>query len=103
MNKKTLMGRFAVLSMLILAVMLVFSGCGSRTAKATITYQSVSLDASNSWGATEIDQVGKMVQSVYDDANFDVRDMLIAATRGYDLIDGEDAPDNETLGELDPV
>lgn len=103
MNKKTLMGRFAVLSMLILAVMLVFSGCGSRTAKATITYQSVSLDASNSWGATEIDQVGKMVQSVYDDANFDVRDMLIAATRGYDLIDGEDAPDNETLGELDSV
>ncbi len=103
MKKKTLMGRFAVLSMLILAVMLVFSGCGSRTAKATITYQPVSLDEQNNWNSTQIDQVGKMVASVYDDADFDVRDMLIAATRGYDLIDGEDAPDNETPGELDPV
>ncbi len=103
MNKKTWMGRFAVVSLLILAVMLAFSGCGNRTAKTTITYQSVSLDASNSWGATEIDEVGKMVESVYDDTSFDVRDMLIAATRGYDLIDGEDAPDNETLGDLDPV
>ena len=103
MNKKTMMKRFVSLTMLLLAVMLVFSGCARKTAATTITYQAVSLDASNNWSSAEIDSVGKMLESVYSDADFDVQDMLIAASRGYDLLNDGDAADNVTLGTKDPV
>ena len=103
MNKKTMMKRFVSLTMLLLAVMLVFSGCVKKTAATTITYQAVSLDASNNWSSAEIDSVGKMLESVYSDADFDVQDMLIAASRGYDLLNDGDAADNVTLGTKDPV
>ena len=103
MNKKTMMKRIVSLTMLLLAVMLVFSGCARKTAATTITYQAVSLDSSNSWSSAEIDSVGKMLESVYSDADFDVQDMLIAATRGYDLLNDGDAADNVTLGTKDPV
>jgi PBP1b-binding outer membrane lipoprotein LpoB len=103
MNKKTMMKRIVSLTMLLLAVMLVFSGCARKTVATKITYQAVSLDASNSWSSTEIDSVGKMLESVYSDADFDVQDMLIAASRGYDLLNDGDAADNVTLGTKDPV
>ncbi len=103
MNKKTMMKRIVSLTVLLLAVMLVFSGCARKTAATTITYQAVSLDSSNSWSSAEIDSVGKMLESVYSDADFDVQDMLIAASRGYDLLSDGDAADNVTLGTKDPV
>ena len=103
MNKKTRMKRIVSLTVLLLAVMLVFSGCARKTAATTITYQAVSLDSSNSWSSAEIDSVGKMLESVYSDADFDVQDMLIAASRGYDLLSDGDAADNVTLGTKDPV
>jgi len=103
MNKKTMMKRIVSLTMLLLAVMLVFSGCGKKTVKTAITYQPVGVDASNNWNLTEMKAVGEMVASVYDDASFDVRDMLIAATRGYDILNEGDAPDNVTLGTKNPV
>ena len=103
MNMKTMMKRFASLSVLLLALMLVFSGCASKTAKATIAYQAVTLDESNSWKAAELESVGKMLVSVYDDTEFDIRDMLIAASRGYDLLNDGDAANNVDLGDKDPV
>ena len=104
MNKKTMMKRIVSLTMLLLAVMLVFSGCARKTAKATIKYEAPGVDTSvNAWTTTEIQKVGEMVESVYDDTAFDVRDMLIAASRGYDLLNDGDAADNVTLGTKDPV
>ena len=103
MNMKTMMKRFASLTVLLLALMLVFSGCGSKTAKVTIAYQAVTLDETNNWKAAELESVGKMLASVYDDTEFDVRDMLIAASRGYDLLNDGDAANNVDLGDKDPV
>ena len=104
MNMKTIMKRFASLSVLLLALMLVFSGCGSKTAKTTITYQAPGVDANvNGWSLDEMKSVGEMLASVYDDTSFDVRDMLIAASRGYDLLNDGDAENNEAFGTKDPV
>ena len=103
MNMKTMMKRFASLTVLLLALMLVFSGCASKAAKVTIAYQAVTLDETNNWKAAELESVGKMLASVYDDTEFDVRDMLIAASRGYDLLNDGDAANNVDLGDKDPV
>lgn len=100
---KTMMKRFASLSVLLLALMLIFSGCGSKTTKVSIQYEAVTLDTSNGWSSSEIESVGKMLASVYSDTEFDVRDMLIAASRGYDLLNDGDADNNVDLGDKDHV
>ena len=88
MNKKTNRGRYGVLTVLILTALLIFSGCaGGRTAKATLNMAStISPADGGNMTAEELQSVGEMLVSVYDDASFDVRDMLIAATRGYDML-----------------
>ena len=56
--------------------------------------------------ADQINETVKMLNSVYDDNNFDVRDYLIAAWRGYDMLaegfDDSKVELNKT-GDADPV
>ena len=107
LNKKTMLKRLASLSVLLLAVMLVFSGCGSKSTKTTLeTREGVTLDASNSWDGTQFERVVSMLKSVHDGTNFDVRELLVAASRGYDMLEegfNDSAVDNTQLGEKDPV
>ena len=75
------------MTLLILAVMLVFSGCARTATKATLTMAStISPATEGNMTAEELQKVGEMLVSVYDDSTFDVRDMLIAATRGHDML-----------------
>ena len=88
MNKKTNKGRFGLLTALILTALLVFTGCAGRgTPKATLTMAStISPAEGGNLSGEELQTVGEMLVSVYDDEKFDVRDLLIAATRGYDML-----------------
>ena len=114
MNMKTMMKRFASLSVLLLALMLVFSGCASKTAKASFEYNNEGIDyyqdeegRGNGLSFPNLNEVGRMLESVQtvksanSETEYDLRDVLIAASRGYDLINEGDAPDNVTLGDTD--
>ncbi len=107
MNKKTMMKRIVSLTMLLLAVALAFSGCGKKAAKPTLTLPATidSAEGGN-LSSSDLKAVGEMLISVYDDTDFDVRDWLIAAQRGYDMTaEGFDdkTVDPTALGTADPV
>jgi len=85
MNKKRFTARAAITALLLLTVALLFSSCGGSAPKPTLTMGSIVADSTCSMNAEQYDKVGKLLVSVYDDANFDVRDWLIAASRGYDM------------------
>ena len=107
MNKKTMMKRFASLSMLLLVVLLVFSGCGSKSSGAQLELpQTIAKAEDGHLSAEDLQSIGEMLQTVYNDSNFDVRDWLIAANRGYDMTaDGfDDSKVNPVdLGTDDPI
>lgn len=106
-NKKTILNRLLLPLVLMLTLTVLFSSCGGGTVKTTLTLPS-SISAADG-GAMTGDQlrvVGEMLITVYDDASFDVRDWLIAATRGYDMtaegFDDKQASPTEN-GNGDPV
>ena len=81
-----MMKRIVSLTMLLLAVMLAFSGCAKKTAKATLSLPETIVAAEGgNLSPDDLKAVGEMLKSVYDDTDFDVRDWLIAAQRGYDM------------------
>lgn len=77
-----------LLALLFVAVLLLgaLAGCASGK-KGTLTIASTitAADGGN-LTAEQIQKTAEMIQSVYDDKNFDVRDYLIAASRGYDML-----------------
>ncbi len=100
MNKKTMMKRIVSLTMLLLAVMLVFSGCAKKTAKATLTLpEAVDAADGGNLSSSEMRKMAEMVKSVYDDTSFDVRDWLIAASRGYDMLPTNDPSNPQDVAE----
>lgn len=85
-TKKTRTTR--LLAILFVAVLLVgtLAGCGSGK-KGTLPIASTITAADDgNMKAEQIQKTAEMLASVYDDSNFDVRDFLIAASRGYDML-----------------
>lgn len=85
-TKKTKTTR--LLAILFVAVLLVgtLAGCGSGK-KGTLPIASTITAADDgNMKAEQIQKTAEMLASVYDDSNFDVRDYLIAASRGYDML-----------------
>ncbi|MBO4309063.1 MAG: YidC/Oxa1 family membrane protein insertase [Clostridia bacterium] len=85
-TKKTRTTR--LLAILFVAVLLVgtLAGCGSGK-KGTLPIASTITAADDgNMKAEQIQKTAEMLASVYDDSNFDVRDYLIAASRGYDML-----------------
>lgn len=87
LTKKTMTIR--IFSLVFVAVLLLgaLAGCGTSSKKGTLTVASTitAADGGN-LTAENIQKTAELLQSVYDDSNFDVRDYLIAASRGYDML-----------------
>ena len=104
-----------LIALLFAAVMLlgVLAGCSSRK-KATLTveltnaatpvYDSEGNAIAGNMTIDQISATAKMLQSVYDDSSFDVRDYLIAASRGYDMLaNGYDDANYQNFTTDDPA
>ncbi len=105
-KQKTTKGRIAFLTVLVLLMATLLVSCGGQT-KATLTIvDSFSpIDGGNMSG-DNFKATATLLQTVYDDQEFDVRDMLIAANRGYDMLaaDFDDSKiDPSTAGTGDRV
>lgn len=106
---QTRVTRFLVIFTSVLLLLAVLASCGSK--KATLSYTEAKDDFSYSedgegkqiaeWigvkvnnegksgGKMKADQINataKMLTTVFDDQNYDIRDYLIAASRGYDML-----------------
>lgn len=106
---QTRVTRFLVIFTSVLLLLALLAGCGSK--KATLSYTEAKDDFSYSedgegkqiaeWigvkvndegksgGKMKADQINataKMLTTVFDDQNYDIRDYLIAASRGYDML-----------------
>lgn len=94
-----------IFSLLFVAVLLlgVLAGCSSGK-KTTLTVAStITAAADGNMTAEQIQKTAELLQTVYDDSNFDVRDYLIAASRGYDMLaDGYDDANYENFTTDDP-
>ena len=106
MNMKTIMKRFASLSVLLLALMLIFSGCGSKTTRTAFEYHNPGVDSTvNGLSLTELEEIGEMLESVQtlksakNEVSYDIRDLLIAASRGNDLLNDGDVESNDVFGD----
>lgn len=84
MKTRKLFRSVSLLAVAVLMVMTMLVGCGSSQ-KATLTVGNITADSSVN--ATSVDQLSKianMLKSVYA-TDFDTQEMLIAASRGYDM------------------
>ena len=92
MKQKTRMGRITLLVVLLLVATVFLASCGGKTEKVSLSMpQSIAPADGGNLTANNLLAVGNMLSSVYDDASFDVRDWLIAASRGYNMIPEEGA------------
>lgn len=105
LTKKTKTVR--IFSLLFVAVLLLgtLAGCGTSSKKGTLTVASTITKAEDGkLTAEQIQKTAELLKSVYDDSKFDVRDYLIAASRGYDMLaDGYDDANYENFKTDDPV
>ena len=84
MKTKNLTKRIVTLAAVMLLIMAVLVGCGSSKAK-TLSVGNITVDMQvNGLNAEEISKVATMLSSVYS-ADYDTQEMLIAASRGYDM------------------
>ncbi|MBQ3639688.1 MAG: YidC/Oxa1 family membrane protein insertase [Clostridia bacterium] len=85
-TKKTRTTR--LLAILFVAVLLVgtLAGCGSGKKGTLPIASTITAADGGNMKAEQIQKTAEMLASVYDDSNFDVRDYLIAASRGYDML-----------------
>ena len=77
--------RFLVVMTTILLLLVTLASCGGS--KATLSMASTITPAEGgNLSADQIKSTATMLTTVYDDQSFDVRDYLIAASRGYDML-----------------
>ncbi len=121
MNNKRFTRTLSLLFVLALLIA-TLAGCGgNKTTVRTLTVSNVTLSAeyqkddsgnlvldengnpkpANSLTANELSQIANMMASVFDPTEFDVQAMLVAAKRGYNMLDPSfdpkaDAPDKGT-------
>ncbi len=81
---RKLAGRIVLLASLCLLVMSLLASCSGGNAQSKLTYDSIVTSEANGMSADELKAVANMMVSVYS-ADFDPREMLVAASRGYDM------------------
>ena len=87
MNTKTrkLFGRIATLAVVVLLIAATLVGCGSSKNKKTLTVGTIAAEQGvNGMSAENLSKVANLLKSVYTN-DFDTQEMLIAASRGYDM------------------
>ena len=116
---QTRVTRFLVIFTSILLLLAVLAGCASNsktTLKATTVDSKGEIEMKDEDGnnvilvgnlePAQINKISGMLVTVFDDQNYDVRDQLIAASRGYDML-AEGFKDSEVelnkLGDADHV
>ena len=95
--------RVIVLSTLVLLVMTLLVGCGGKAQKQ-LGWDSNKINEriederlKHSLKATELSKIATLLSAVYNETDFDTLEMLVAASRGYDMLaDGF----NDTTGEF---
>ncbi len=88
MKKTRTFAKGLTLLVTLLLLVATLSGCvsGRQNTTPTLSAQKPSVDSSaNSMTAEQLEQIANMMVSVYSAKNFDPRDMLVAAKRGYDM------------------
>lgn len=84
MKTRKLFRSVSLLAVAVLMVMTMLVGCGSSQ-KPTLKVGNITADASvNATGVDQLSKIANMLSSVYA-ADFDTQEMLIAASRGYDM------------------
>ena len=87
MNMKTrkLFGRIAKLAVVVLLIAATLVGCGSSKNNKTLTVGTIAAEQGvNGMSAENLSKVANLLKSVYTN-DFDTQEMLIAASRGYDM------------------
>ncbi len=77
--------RFLVIFTSILLLLAVLASCGAKKATLPMASTITQADGGN-MTAEQVKNTATMLTTVFDDQNFDVRDYLIAASRGYDML-----------------
>ena len=80
---KKMLGRIAILAVMLLLVASTFAGCATKATK-TLTVGSIATGTENALGADQLKQIADMLALVYS-ADFDTQEMLVAASRGYNM------------------
>ncbi len=106
-NKKTAKQRLLTIGALLLVILLTFSACGGGKKKETLIIEgAISPIDGGALTGDEMKIVATMVAASYDASEFDVRDLLIAASRGHNMLaEGFDDTkiDPNSKGNADPV
>ncbi len=112
--KKTRMGRFFGLTVILVLLATLLVSCGGAAAP-TLKQDAVTIAADASLNGDQIRAVGSMLSSVYakeqytgdaKQTKFNVQDMLIAASRGHDMLANgfvDSQVDPNATGTADPV
>ncbi len=82
---RKLAGRIVLIATLCLLVVSVLASCGGNSAPK-LTRKGISTNAENGMDASELEDIADLLIAVYS-AEFDTREMLVAASRGYDMTD----------------
>lgn len=90
MKTRTIANRIVILATVVLLLMTLLVGCGSSKRSKTLTVGNIAADSTvNSLSVDELTKLANMLADVCN-SDFDTQEMLVAASRGYDLtkIDG---------------
>ena len=86
-NQKTATKRLLTVGALLMVILLTFSACAGGQKKATLSIaDTITAIEGGALSADEIKTVATMAAASYDEGDFDVRDLLIAASRGYNML-----------------
>jgi YidC/Oxa1 family membrane protein insertase len=84
MKTKNLTKRIVTLAAVVLLIMATLVGCGSSKAKTLTVGNINATQGVNNLSAEEISKIATMLSSVYS-VDYDTQEMIIAASRGYDM------------------
>lgn len=104
---QTRITKFLVIFTAVLLLLAVLTGCSGGNRKVTLTVrEAVADDKDGNLNKDQLEKIATMLTTVFDDQKYDVRDYLIAASRGYDMLaegfDDSKVELNKT-GDADPV
>ena len=105
MKTRTLANRIVIVAAVLLLLVTTLVGCGGGQAQKTLTVGTIAADTSNALKADELNAIAKLLSAVYS-TDFDTQEMLVAASRGYDMTasDFDDSKASPTEnGTDDPV
>ena len=105
MKTRTLANRIVIVATVLLLLVTTLVGCGGGQTQKTLTVGTIAADASNALNAEELTAIANLLSSVCNN-DFDTQELLVAASRGYDMTasDFDDSKASPTeKGPDDPV